>query len=596
MFEWLVKEVANAVMAICAYAVGIFMHSFDFNLGYFTSNLPIVGKSYEIFQTMALGLVMLFFIWQCFKIFGAPIGIESDDPVKVFFKSILAVFCIYNAQGIFNEGFTTLRPIFDSINDLGIGATLLNNPFEGYKAGHAINDLLTLFTAAGTWEVIVFVIILVVIMWNLLKMLIELTERYVLMGILAVTSPLGFSMMTTKATANIFAAWTRMIMGQFVIYLLNFWIIKAFLSAFTQVRADIVWLIFMWAFLKVAQKLDMFLGKLGIEVGNVGGSLIEELMVAKTVLGVMGKGGFGGAGGKAGGIAAALSAAKGGGIGGFASVLARRATGGVASALANGTPVGRGGVVGRAAMGALGAVTKNSLLGGLLFSGNPLNGGKFASNALNSSAFGIVGNSKAKKAAKILNENPVIKGGGEAFSKELKNLTSQKGITENLVNQLNRDVGGENGKQIMKGLIGKKSFGDLKPDMVDSPGFTATAFHGGVKWSYSDAGTQTTMEGVMAVHGNNNATKVANRFKNGHQDAFHYTSNAPGGRKISCVYTKSEPQPSNQSPNQPSSPSPNTPPNPPSSPPPKQPPTLPSNPLPKQPPGQPHNPTSSRPS
>lgn len=294
-----------------------------------------------------------------------------------------------------------------------------------------------------------------------------------------------------------------------------------------EVGESVLWFVFMWALLKVTQKLDTFIGKLGIEVGSVGGSLFEEIMIGKMAFGALTKGiRGGGKDGKSGGaIASAMSAVTGGRGGG--SVLA--------SALAGGAAVGAGGVVGRAAMGALGKITKGSLLGGLITNGNPLNGGKQNLGANVANAMPTVAKTKASKAAKILNENP--KGGGEEFSEKLKKLMSQNGVTPNLVNQLNRDIGGERGKQIMKGLIGKKSFGDLKPEMVNSQGFEATAFQGGVKWSYQDAQAGTQLKGFMAVHGNNSATEAANKFKNANQDAYHYTSNAPGGRKISCVYT-----------------------------------------------------------
>lgn len=569
MFEWLIKEMANLAVSVCSFAVSLLTSAFNFDLSYFSSRLPLVGKSYEIFQTMALGFVMLFFLWQSLKMLGAPIAEQTEDPIKLIFKSILAVFCIYNAQGIFNEGFNILRPIYDMISGLSPTDSIAWN--GNYSVVNGILDTALLFTGLSLVQIIVFAVMLVIVLWNLWKMLVELTERYILLGILAVTSPLGFSTMTTKATSNIFSAWMRMIIGQFIIYLLNFWIIKMFLSAFSTMPSltnpgeAILWFIFMWAFLKVAQKLDTFLGKLGIEVGNVGGSLLEEVMIGKMAFGALGKAtGLTGKGGKAGGLASALSAVKGGNVSGIAAALANKATGGVASVLVGGVAAGAGGAVGHMAMGALGKVTKKSPLGGLINHGNPLRGvsdaaksGGFPTNKMdrvknaakhmganiaNATVPGV-SEHKAASAAKILNENPVLGGEGkdgmEEFSKKLRSITSQNGVTEKLVNHLDRPVGGQRGIQIASGLMNGKKFGDLTPDMVKSPNFSATAYNGGVQWSHKDYENSTQLNGYMAVNGNNEAAKEALKFKKSNKDAYHYTANAPGGRKIDCVYTKS---------------------------------------------------------
>lgn len=124
MFEWLVDKIMSLVVQALSYAVSLFTETFGFDLNYFSEKLPLIKVSYDIFQTMALGFVMLFFIWQCLKTFGAPIGIEGDDPIKIFFKSILAVFCIYNAQGLINYGFTALKPVFDMIDGLDPAETI----------------------------------------------------------------------------------------------------------------------------------------------------------------------------------------------------------------------------------------------------------------------------------------------------------------------------------------------------------------------------------------------------------------------------------------------------------------------------------------
>ena len=551
MFDWLIKKMVELVIGGASYFISLLTTTFNFDLTYFSEQFTLVADSYKLFQTMALGFVMLFLIWQSLKTFGLPLGIEGDDPLKVFLKSMIAVFCIYNAQRIFNIGFEILRPIFDQIS----GMSALDNIWDaekGYTAANGVLEVAKMFTGLGLLEILIYATLLIVMMFNLLKMLIELTERYILIGILAVTSPLGFSTMTNKGTANIFSAWVRMVIGQFVIYLLNFWIIKLFLNSMTSMPAFagsslekggvVVWFVFMWAFLRVAQKLDQFLGKLGIEVGNVGGSLMEEIMIAKPAFSALGKAvGFGG---KGDGLAAAMrTAAGGGGAGGGAS--------GIAASLARGAAVGAGGALGHKVMSGVGKVTKNSPLGGLFTYGNPLRGvgtaaaqgkttlGRFGRGAQQvganvANATLKVDKFKGGSIAKALNTSP--NGGGVILDQKLQKLTTQNGVAENIVNKLSREVDGERGKTITQGLMNGKSFGDLTPEMVKSDAFKATAYNGGVKWQYDDG--RTMMDGVLAVHGKNDAIKDAEKLLKTDKSAYNYVSNAPGGRKTSCVYSK----------------------------------------------------------
>ena len=545
MFDWLIKLMFTAAINAAQYFIGLIISTFNFNLTYFTTQIPIVAESYAIFQAMGVGFVLLFMIWQVFKTFGAPIGIEGDDPIKVFFKSILALFCIYNAQTIFNIGFILLSPVHSKIMALQTGGFVGKDANASSVVSGVVTSVLQIFTSAGTAEIIVYGIILLIILFQLLKMLIEITERYILIGILAVTAPLGFSTMNSKGTEKIFAAWSRMAIGQFIIYLLNIWILKMFLSAFSTMQtikiddgAGIVWLIFMWAFVKVAQKMDQFLGKLGIEVGNAGGSLMEELMVARMVMGPMG--GKGGSGG----IAGAL---KGGG--GIASAMKTAATGG---AFVAGT-----GLLGRAAgaigRGAKSQYAKSPVAGLMRYSKNIGSSafknaktanatGRAAAGKKNSSFRGVASNNlagakawaseglkyatgqNARAGAKLaakLNAPPssdIMKSAPNTVGDKQLNELKNPSVAANALGNLHKaNDGGDVPKAMFNGLCEGESLGGLPKELVDNGTAKLTAYNGGIAWSYEEDVTGIGInkhEGIIAVDGNNDASRHVVNMKN----------------------------------------------------------------------------------
>ena len=49
---------------------------------------------------LGIGLILLNLIWQLFKNFGAPLGVEAEDPVKLFLRSLLFILLVYFADEI----------------------------------------------------------------------------------------------------------------------------------------------------------------------------------------------------------------------------------------------------------------------------------------------------------------------------------------------------------------------------------------------------------------------------------------------------------------------------------------------------------------
>lgn len=138
-----------------------------------------------------------------------------------------------------------------------------------------------------------------------------------------------------------------------------------------------IWFLCAVAFLKISQKIDSFMGSLGINVGHTGGSMIAEALIAARGIstaknvggGLAGKGSHGasGAAGKAG--ASGMAGAMGVMGGGLAGVVGRQFSGG---AVKSATGQSRGG------------------LGGKAFTSSMEKGGSFANGVIGSVAKGSV--------------------------------------------------------------------------------------------------------------------------------------------------------------------------------------------------------------
>jgi len=154
-----------------------------------------------------------------------------------------------------------------------------------------------------------------------------------------------------------------------------------------------IWFLCAVAFLKISQKIDSFMSSLGINVGNTGGSMMAELLIAgrgiSTGAKMFGGGGFGGFGSRGASGASGASGAD-GSSGGFLS-------GGLAGVVSRSF---NRGAVQNATSGAGGGI------GGAMFNSSMEKSGGFANTVIGSVAKGSVsstGTMTGDTAAKALN-------------------------------------------------------------------------------------------------------------------------------------------------------------------------------------------------
>lgn len=147
-----------------------------------------------------------------------------------------------------------------------------------------------------------------------------------------------------------------------------------------------VWFLCAIAFLKVSQKIDSFMSSLGINVGNTGGNMMAELLIAgRSLTGAMR--GHGGGGSSHRGTSPGSAAVEGGFLsGGLAGSVGRQAE--------------------RSAVNAVTGYSDTSSIGNALYQSSLNKGGDFANNVISNIAqgnYGQVGSMKGEDAAKAYN-------------------------------------------------------------------------------------------------------------------------------------------------------------------------------------------------
>lgn len=216
--EWIAKQVMNGLDMISTSVLG----ALGCNMSTFTRYFPADETMYKIFVALAIGLILLNWIWQLFKNFGLSAGIEAEDPVKLSIRSVLFILLAYFA----NE-------IVDIV--LKIGGTpyswILNSALPPLDFANFNSVLLTILGVCASGSVaLIALILLLILAWNYIKLLFEAAERYVLLGVLVYTAPVAFALGASQTTSNIFKSWCRMFGGQIFLLLMNAWCLRLFTS------------------------------------------------------------------------------------------------------------------------------------------------------------------------------------------------------------------------------------------------------------------------------------------------------------------------------------------------------------------------------
>ena len=216
--EWIAEQVMNLLDLITTSVLGALGCDMDTFLRYF----PAAESMYRVFVALAIGLVLLNWVWQIFKNFGLIAGLEAEDPIKLSIRSVLFIGLIF-----FSDQITDLV--------LSIGGTpyswILDSNLPALNFADFNSVLLTILGVCANGSVALIALILVLILaWNYVKLLLEAAERYILLGVIVYTSPVAFATGASQSTSNIFRAWCRMFAGQIFLLIMNAWCLRLFTS------------------------------------------------------------------------------------------------------------------------------------------------------------------------------------------------------------------------------------------------------------------------------------------------------------------------------------------------------------------------------
>lgn len=187
---------------------------------------------------------------------------------------------------LFNE---IIAPLSEALVDGMQSAGGMSFTFEG-KANDIISlgDGISAFDLSALGTLLVVLSMLLLIWWNLIKLILECAQRYIICIVTINLSPLALATATTEQTKQTAVNWLRMFWSQCVLLVLNIWVVGIARTALNNGMIGgsstelVTWALITYAFLKIAQQLDNMMANAGLKVTSMNG--IDPLSEANGVL------------------------------------------------------------------------------------------------------------------------------------------------------------------------------------------------------------------------------------------------------------------------------------------------------------------------
>lgn len=270
-----------------------FLSLVNLNVSDFLSYFPAAETLYYVFQAVAMGLAIGLGAFQLVKFTSGMVNGTTETPFTVIGRVILAIGLIYFGNYILEFIIELFKTPYNEI----IGEDFTNTFYD--KLAN-FTDSIVNFTSpenaadrfAGMWDAIsappkllIALILLIIFAFNMLELLMEVVERYILLCTIVFTSPLAFSTVSTGTTSNIFRSWTRMFIGQCILILFNGWSIQMLISIiYSEGSSFLLKFLLAIGFIKIAKRMDTYMQMLGISVGTTGGGIMKDIAATATVI------------------------------------------------------------------------------------------------------------------------------------------------------------------------------------------------------------------------------------------------------------------------------------------------------------------------
>ncbi len=252
------------------YVFGDLMDVLTMDMTYFKKVAPVVTDIAAIIRALGWAMLISNLVFQSLKSM-MPVGFEGEDPRLLFTRGFVFSFLLLASDQICEICMQMTRRV---VTLLSMSSTFkIALPTAAYFSGIAVS-----------WMLVAIVGIILTI--QLIKLFVDIGERYVITCVLTFMAPLAFALGASRNTSDIFKGWCRMYGSMNLMLIMNIVFLKLIISAMAHMVSSgvILWVVFIVALTRVARKIDAHIAKLGLNPAQTGSSLGVRLPGAMTMV------------------------------------------------------------------------------------------------------------------------------------------------------------------------------------------------------------------------------------------------------------------------------------------------------------------------
>lgn len=273
------------VLAVC---MGIFMFVIDLMKSKSAANGA--ESPLNTVVRFALGLVMVIFSYRIFiiaeyifqRFYLEFQKVATSNAVLNYAKTVKVSGSVFSDQNAVAEAMK--QAVNTSFNPDNLDKLMSSSSTMAGASGSSSSVISSLLLS------LICVVALCAILIEFFRLLLEIVERYVLLGVFYYTAPLGFMTSGSKTLSNSFVSWVQMVVTQFLLLILNSFFINTFLGALLAMSSKrftgtanltlttyVAYLLMLVAWLKVGQRFDQHLKGMGLSTAQCGARLFDGM-------------------------------------------------------------------------------------------------------------------------------------------------------------------------------------------------------------------------------------------------------------------------------------------------------------------------------
>lgn len=272
LFQGFVEWLYGLTLECWEYFASVLFDLMSLDLAYLREHMPVIDTIRQIMLGVGWALLIGNLVFQATRGMAAGLGFEAEDPKLLFTRTFAFSFLLVASPQICELGLNMTSTVIELLQ--------MPDAVDITFADEASFGGLT-----GSWLLVV--ICGIIVMFQTFKLIMEMAERYFILAVLTITSPLAFGMGGSRNTSDIFTGWCRMFGSMCLLMATNVMFVKMLLSVLSYYPSglDVLpWMVLVVTIVKVAKKADSILARIGLNPAMTGDPLGRGFPGAMTMM------------------------------------------------------------------------------------------------------------------------------------------------------------------------------------------------------------------------------------------------------------------------------------------------------------------------